>query len=392
MTKRIVQLQDRKSGISPLPVTVSDAVYLTNITALENGIGRLNAGDNVNGMTLSQFFNRAYGQEGGRFSFLHISDTHKSNYGLARCKELMEGDSSLGFTLITGDLQFQEDMLATIRSTSRPYLTLLGNHDVWDDFNKDQQAARNGYVYLVCGAHVNMGSGTASYWYKDIHTAGASIRLVAFDEYEYTDVGEPSAKYRSVFSETQIRWFIDMLLHTPESYYLILACHQPASYNRDTSATVGKFVSEKNPSNYETNAALAHFIPMVLDAYLKKGTLSGSFACGDAAGTTMSLDYDFSACRPCRFLFHIAGHTHWDVCEYLPLYPNQLQLVIDCDKPDQYKFSDLPRSSGDESAYCINKVTLDFDNKKTVVERIGAHITDAGLDRDRIEFPFDGGI
>lgn len=387
MKKQIIQLKDGTAGILPLPVTVSDAVYLTNMMPLKRDIGVLPAGTNVSGMTLTQFLNRAYGEEGGRFSFLHISDTHKSNYGIKKCKELMEDDSDLGFTLMTGDLQLRDDMLPTILSTNRPYLTLLGNHDIWDDFDKDQLAARNSYVYPICGSHVNMGSDTASYWYKDIHASGASIRLIAFDEYEYTNVGEPQTKYRSVFSEAQIRWFINLLQNTPSSYYLILAYHQPASYNRDTTVR-GMFVSEKNPSNYETNAALAHFIPLILDAYLTKSNLSGTFNCGDAAGTTMTLDYDFSGCTPCKFLFHIGGHTHWDVCEYLPLYPQQLQLIIDCDKPDKYTYSDLARNAGDESAYCINKITLDFDSKKTIIERIGAHITDSGADRVRIEFPF----
>lgn len=59
----------------------------------------------------------------------------------------------------------------------------------------------------------------------------------------------------------------------------------------------------------------------------------------------------------------------------------QLQVVIDQDRPQQYKYSDLLRSTGDESAYCINRVTVDFDEKKVKLQRIGAHITDSGTDR-----------
>ncbi len=31
---------------------------------------------------------------------------------------------------------------------------------------------------------------------------------------------------------------------------------------------------------------------------------------------------------------------------------------------------------------------VDFENRKTVVERIGAHLTDSGADRNVIEYPF----
>jgi len=87
-----------------------------------------------------------------------------------------------------------------------------------------------------------------------------------------------------------------------------------------------------------------------MDAYLKKTVIEGTFFCGDVNGTQLTINEDFSASTPCKFLFHIGGHTHWDVCEYLPLFPEQLQLVIDQDRPQQYKYSDLKRSTGDESA------------------------------------------
>ena len=66
-------------------------------------------------------------------------------------------------------------------------------------------------------------------------------------------------------------------------------------------------------------------------------------------------------------------------------FPEQLQLVIDQDRPQQYKYSDLKRSTGDESAYCINRVTIDFDEKKVKLQRIGAHITDSNKNRQNLE-------
>ena len=98
---------------------------------------------------------------------------------------------------------------------------------------------------------------------------------------------------------------------------------------------MGEFISEKAPDNYEyesiNNASDKSkscdplILPKIMDAYLKKTVIEGTFFCGDVNGTQLTINEDFSASTPCKFLFHIGGHTHWDVCEYLPLFPEQLQ-------------------------------------------------------------------
>lgn len=397
MKRKIVQLTDKKNETKPLPITVSDAVYITGTNPLSYDLGLLRAGDNINGMTLSQFINRAYCKK-GNYTFLHMSDPHRYAYGLRKCKELMDSDESMEMTLVTGDLQITNEMKQVLLSDERFYL-MLGNHDVADDFSNNQLAAKTNYITPYMDGKVSFGdNGPGSYWYKDIQARNAIIRLISFDEYEYTAVGLPAAgKYSVVYSEAQIRWFIDLLRKTPNNYYLILAHHQPVSSLRD-QLYKDLFISENAPGFYEhegirsnniaDNVCLPWFIPKILDAYLNKGQITGEFYLGSTNGAKITLNENFTGI-PCKFLFHIGGHTHWDVCEYLPLYPNQLQLIIDQDRSQKYTYSDLSRNTEDESAYCINKITLDFDNRKTIIERLGAHITDSGADRNYIEYVFD---
>lgn len=40
MEKKIVQLSDKSNNLQPLPVTVSDAVYLTGINPIRGTVGR----------------------------------------------------------------------------------------------------------------------------------------------------------------------------------------------------------------------------------------------------------------------------------------------------------------------------------------------------------------
>ena len=108
MEKKIVQLSDKSNNLQPLPVTVSDAVYLTGINPIRGTVGRFSDGEDVNGLTLTEFINKAFCFQES-FSFFHISDTHKSIYGLNKCKELMDTDESI-YTLVTGDLQLTSEM------------------------------------------------------------------------------------------------------------------------------------------------------------------------------------------------------------------------------------------------------------------------------------------
>ena len=398
---RLVRLKDDKAGIGILPATVSDGVLLTNTTPLAAGVGLLPAGTDCNGMTLTRFFNHAFGSgDSGKLAFLHLSDTHRYPFGMRKAVEMMGDDDGIRFTVITGDLQLTDEMKEILRKSPGPIYLLPGNHDVNDDFSCDSTLARNEYIFPFCGAAVNMGSDRSSYWHQDVVTDGASLRLIAFDEYEYSVVGNPVESHCVVYSQTQMEWFMDLLRNTPSYYNLILLHHQPVATHRDVGNT-GLFTSENAPRYYEyqggdsdkegvrDGVCDAGLIPKIMAAYLSGGTFAGTFFCGDAARTRMTLSCDFSGIRPCRFIAHIGGHTHWDVCEYLPAFPEQLQLLIDQDRTQKYHYSDMARSETDVSAYCINRYTLDFDKREIVIERIGAHLTDGGADRSRIVYPLE---
>lgn len=367
----------------------SNSVFIDGVGKVTQNIGYLVKGQDINGMTLSEFIEEGFTQD--RLSFLHISDNHKSNNGLAVCKNMMESNDNIAFTIVTGDIQMTDAMKDTMMSTDKPFLTLYGNHDVVDDFNYSQTRCCQEYIKAICGNKVNMGHEVASYWYKDIETAsGKVVRVITFDEWEYDTLGRgaysPSSIYTEVMSQTQINWFIDLLKSTPKDYYLVLAKHEPFGGKR-TSSSVGDFISTKaHPTTYENSGLIdENIIPSIIDAYINKKIINKTYSCGDVSGTTMSINEDFSNIAPATFLFYLSGHTHWDACEYIKDYPQQLQLVVDCDKPERWQYSDLPRTSSD---YCFNKVTIDFNKKETRIERIGVQTKIDGTKRIKTSFPF----
>lgn len=372
----------------------SESVILNGCEILQRDLGNIEAGTDINGMSVTELINSAFGDN--KLSFFHISDTHGQNTGLEKCADLM-GMGEAEFTIATGDLQLTSTMKSTIINSDKPFLTLYGNHDVVDDFGGSQINAAKQYVRDMCGGFVNLGSDIGTYWYKDVQTkARTTIRIITFDEWEFDVVGKATtggvSKYQMVMSQAQIDWFISLLKNTPSHYYIIIAKHEPFAETRDTSV-IGGFTSLRAPNNYEysgmdnplENGRLdSKLIPSILDAYLNKKTFKGTYYCGDLNKTQMSFNEDFSSLNPAKFLFYLCGHTHWDVCEYLPLFPNQLQLAVDCALNQYYQYSDLPRT---DYAYLFNKVTIDFGKRKTIIKRYGASKKSDNTFRTAIEFP-----
>lgn len=318
------------------------------------------------------------------FTFLHFSDSHDTTYGIEKCIQLMDSDEDISLAVDSGDTG-NGSTVTKMKNSEHTFLNVLGNHDTADFCSFNQKTARDTIIYPVCGNIVNMGSDTASYWYKDVTKGDKTIRFIGFDEYEYNNVGtcETSGdyKYGVVYSQAQINWLITLLKNTPSHYYIVMVHHQALAYTRDV-ITEGDFISKKwyNGKNIYSQCKTygdLTMIPQILDAYLSKKSINKSFKCGDKNNTMISVNEDFSNNNPAKFLFHLGGHLHWDDCEYHPNYNNQLMLYVSSCRGGIYgtgsgqECGDLTRTDTDGN-FCINKITVDFENNKINIDRIGA--------------------
>lgn len=357
------------------PRSLSDAIILRNI-------GTLKDGTDLNGKTLTDLINKLFvGSD--TFKFLHISDTHGVNVGIPVAKTMMEENPELRFTIVTGDIRPSETMIATMVLSGK-FLTMLGNHDVNDEQVTNIVATSN-VITPVCADKVILGGNSGEgYWYQDYYTArGKGIRFIAFDEYEQSSTNNAIGQ-QVAYSQAQMDWFINLLKNTPRDFFLVLCHHQGLASSR-VAGYRNLFTSEHAPSSYEfLGGCTPELIPNIMDAYMGRGSFSGTFNCGATSGSdTMTFDVDFSNTTPAKFLMHIGGHTHWDCVEYLPNHPEQLQVLIDRDGNNKYTYSDLTRS---DFTYCINQYTINMDTGDILIERIGAKATDGGRSRTSINF------
>lgn len=279
---------------------------------------------------------------------------------------------------------------------------------------------------IVWGDERTGSNKVASYYYRDITASGANkkVRFIVLDQYEQDVVGQPTnvtdtsnpngvpySKYDDIYSQAQIDWFLDTLESMQEDGvdYFIVVLHEPPVF--DTQENKNALAAKRRANNFcaanfganknawGTNVVRDYWDthnggiwPQIIDAYIKKTEVNFSFHnfnVGDpkrwvedaedpsvnenaSYNDIIDVQADFSSqTSPAQFLFYMCGHMHREACMYLPQpYDGQLMLCVDCAKWED-AFGDLLRTSSVEDKFIINKVTVNFATRQTVIERIG---------------------
>lgn len=403
-------------------------------TVMPSDMGDIKVGEDIGGMTLADFIR--YGINGEariKVRFLHISDTHGITDSVAKCKDLMDNDSGIDFTLHTGDITPTNDL--PYNNIKSKLLIINGNHDTYDHFGNNHanavewlrgngvdKQAHNGLAGVVWGDDVVIDGTThkSGYWYKDfVLSENSKLRIIAFDQYELDrTTNGPSYNYEKAYSQAQVEWVAAKMRELRATDYLVTVTHEPMVSLKLSSIsgfalsenTLDKlFVSDKlNTTSrpYWSNISNEPIEHLIVAAYMRRSSLAAQALAiagksslsymGSALDMTKQV-FDFSGVTPATFLFHVCGHMHADITTYLNECPDQLMLLIDCASTGKDAGADITRSGAnliDGKWYCINDVTIDFSTKRIVIKRIGGKTTDAdgrlnqSRTRDSIYFPF----
>lgn len=346
--------------------------------------------------------------------FLHISDNHDSTDAIDECRNLMDGDDSIAFTILTGDYSHQTAGVSTeLRSSldnfGHEFLILTGNHDIKNTFANNQANATGFIKSVIHSDDVVFGdsNNVASYYYKDIALSFSSkLRIIVMDSYDYRAGGIP-ANYDTFYTDSQMRWFVNLLKGLSGNDYFIVAMHEPpinstptsvSTSNPEPSAAALRRANKFCSANlYEWDSSFSNGIicPIIVDAYQNsqhlKTRVNNVNSSTGVAVSDVYIDADFTKGEKATFLFYLGGHLHGDMCAYHPSYPNQLILLVDdANQSPLGSDSDIrTRSNG----ILINDVTIDFENQDTIITRIGQNAAEAAngfpaLTRDTITFPF----
>ena len=341
--------------------------------------------------------------------FLHYSDPHGVNYyhptdpayayTTNKAVKMMtdstdtDYDADIAFTILSGDnlaanyaSGYYEGMrlaaVAADTNTNGNHLVIMGNHDAGDQvYGRSHATMLTGLKSLMTNAGVTYGGEDAAYWHKDYALSnGGKLRVFGTDEYDY---GATSMTYDAVITSAQKDWFIGLLKGLGNKDYFIVVTHKPPFNGNGASAiakrAVNKFCSSQLYDWVSENTM--NTFAEIINAY-KNGTTYGTEDWSGKAGQA-------------TFLCHLCGHIHGDYHGAHLTYSDQLVLCIDTCKSSvtDYEYglgadcSDLlTRTTG----IILNKVTIDFENERITIDRIGDKVTTART-VDSSTYPHDAG-
>lgn len=298
--------------------------------------------------------------------------------------------------------------------------------------NINTSTAATEKLYKIMGNKVNWGGKlranntkrTWSYWYKDytIEVEGKSsiLRIIGIDSYQcyrlstsastdgyvkhnvvyysYEDIERSSGDDIPVGN--QIAWFADRIKDLGPNDYLLVALHEPpvaanhltsndtpidywkGTYTEgDNEGKIKNSFYSDNLINWGTAVNNGDIWPMIIHAYQNKERVTFEVSNKNSGSTEATNcinvvgDEDFTNSTPCTFLGYLCGHKHADICcEHPKLeYNNQLIMCVDCssDSSKALGNSDILYKYRVGHPVLINKVTIDFSNKRIKIERFG---------------------
>ncbi len=345
--------------------------------------------------------------------FLHYSDPHGTSATTSKADKILSDqtdddyDADITFCLLTGDNGSSLDN--AIRNADKgKHLLIMGNHDAHGTYQRDNHSALvSGLKSLMTQGGVIYGdeSGQSAYWHKDfVLSDGNKLRLIATDEYE---AGE--AVYNTVITQAQVDWFIGLLQGIGVNDYVIVATHKPPFPNN-----AGTGVSSYRRRNkfcscvlndWDSNGNMGVFAD-ILNAYTKGDVLRKTYS-SPYGYVSASVDVNFSLNSDrAKVLCMLFGHVHGDYHGPHPSHNNLLIMGIDCCKASNtlgvYDETDIPAESrAAANNVLMNKVTINFEQQRITIDRIGAQdvpaTTYGGIDypavnRDTITFGFDAQV
>lgn len=348
-------------------------------------------------------------------SFMHASDTHAADETVDALADLVKR-SDVPFSIMTGDTYFIYRQIVTLRTTGKPIYQVPGNHDVYQYYGGWRAA--NLYPYepnycyrkehlddwfsssLSATAHYGTAADKACYYYFDVALNGKNLRVICLDQYDGGTAGW-NQNNDIIISQEEADWLVDLLAASGDKDGVIIAGHcgygNASKGARDVNHN-DTFISTKartydNGYDY-LGVGDPYIIPEIVEAYRTGNNLSAKeFASGavtrwDGSGvpaeTTLTVTTHFSGTHN-NFIGYLGGHLHWDEIEYLPDFPQQLQMLIASGNNERSSWDDL---TCEDYPFVINYYVVNFDTRKLTVHRIGAKKTSAGTYRVEQQFDF----
>lgn len=368
------------------------------------------------------------------FSFLHASDSHGIANTIRKAKEIIDDDDDDANLFIhSGDIYNDtygsSDTTITnlLASMNGKILSVPGNHDIAKTFGGGSTGSTNfrsatGGQNDYMANSVVWGGDNVCYWHKDISNVdgkGGKLRIIGLNDFQGST--GTASNIASYYTQTQLEWFAARLKELNASDYFFVVEHYPPfrnviesydytlAYPSDKNLFLTDYINSRG--NNVWVVGIGSLAQVIVDSYLNKqnkkfrskSSISWDnvqvdttnayggyrykndgnvYLNANSYGVNLATStFDFSSASPATFLFFLNGHIHGDVTHYLRDFPYLLSLNIETSSTQERQqwAWDVDRNDNRNKSLvngslvwvALNKVTIDFTDKKTTIQRVG---------------------
>ncbi len=335
-------------------------------------------------------------------SFMAIADIHGCYERLKSAIYYLNKIKSLDFGIQLGDLQpsgFSDNdgvwYTKLVNKSKKPFYSVVGNHDGGNTYKKGFKGSKQQVFDKFFAPTKNtMQLPNLDKTYYSVDFDEYKVTLLVLDNYLQPDDKDENGQFiynrgADCYSQEQIDFIIKTLKEMKEGYHLLIASH---SYFEDSETIDTNFTQEGSTFNvyvtkaYEDNNVIAS----IVDAWVNGKTLDYSVKPLKEYSrySTISVKADFTNLKG-AFIGYFTGHVHKDIVGRNKKYPYQNVFAF-ASAGDVYHCcaSDLIRIQGTKSADLLTVCSIDTENRRVNLVRVGSNITTDMVERKCISIKY----